>query len=175
MQVGETLVFSEVAEAQRALGDGWASPEDGGVWTVARNARIALRVANPGPAGVDVLLDVVPFVTRKHPKIVVEVWVNDERVATQVFRDAEPVHPLRVRLPLALLDENGRATLELRVHEPARPLDVGMSEDPRRLGVYLRSLTVAAPGARVTVSSGLPTLRSRLRRRVERALRYPAV
>jgi hypothetical protein len=170
VQVGETLVLSEASEAQRVLGDGWAEPEPMGVWTVEENAHIALRVSNPGPAGVDVVLDVAPFVTSKHPKLAVEAWARDQRVAVQVFRDAEPAHPLRVRLPAAVLDAQGRATLELRISEPARPLDVGLSEDPRRLGVCLRSLTITEPGAPASVKSGGTPLR-KLRRQVRRALR----
>lgn len=167
VQIGERLGFSEASEAQRILGDGWAAPEAAGVWTVEENASIALRVPDPGPAGVDVVLDVVPFVTRKHPKLEVEVWVREQRVVTQIFRDAKPADPLRAHLPVSMLDEEGRAMLELRLREPARPLDVGLSEDPRRLGVHLQSLTVTEPGARVTVNSGATTLR-RLRGKLRR-------
>jgi hypothetical protein len=170
MQAGDTLVISEASEVEQVLGDGWAVPEAKGVWTVEETASITLRVANPEPAGVDVVLGVVPFVTRKHPGLAVEVWVREQRVLAQVFRHAEPVHPLRVPLPAAMLDDQGRATLELRIRDPARPLDVGASEDPRRLGVYLQSLAMTAPGARVPVKSGITTLR-RLRRQVGRALR----
>jgi hypothetical protein len=170
LEVGQTLVFSEASQAERVLGDGWAAPEAAGIWTVEENARITFRVANPEPADVDVVLGVVPFVTRKHPKLAVEVWVREQQVAAQTFRDAEPGHPLRVRLPAAMLDEQGRATLELRVRDPARPLDVGHSQDPRRLGVCLQSLAITEPGARVTEKSGVTTLR-RLRRQVGRALR----
>jgi hypothetical protein len=68
-----------------------------------------------------------------------------------------------------MLDQAGRATLELRLSEPARPRDVGHSEDPRRLGVYLQSLAVTAPGARVAGKSGMTPL-GKLRRQVRRAL-----
>jgi hypothetical protein len=168
-RVGETLVLSQASGAEQVLGDGWAAPEATGAWTVEEHAWIGLRVANPEPAGVDVVLDVVPFVTPGHPKLSVEVWVSDQRVATQVFRDGEPARPLRVRLPAAMLDQAGRATLELRLSEPARPRDVGHSEDPRRLGVYLQSLAVTAPGARVAGKSGMTPL-GKLRRQVRRAL-----
>ena len=170
VQVGETIVLSEASEAERVLGDGWAAPEATGVWTVEENARIAFRVADPRPVGVDVVLDVVPFLTSKHPRLAVDVWLRGEKLATRVFRDGEPAHPLRVRLQAAMLDQDGHATLELRMHEPARPLDVGVSEDPRRLGVYLESLTIAEPGARVTVKPSVKTLR-RLWRQLGRALR----
>jgi hypothetical protein len=170
MQVGETLVFSDPVQAQRVLGDGWAAPENGGVWTVEENARIALQVSDPGAAGVDVVLDVVPFVTRSHPKLKVEVWVAAHRLATQVFRDGESAEPLRVRLPQAMIDESGRVTLELRLSDPASPRDVGYSEDPRRLGVYLQRLTITEPGARVTAHWGVTTFR-KLRRRLWRSAR----
>jgi hypothetical protein len=170
MHPGETLVISEAPESERLLGDGWAAPEATGVWSVEENAHITLRVADSEPAGVDVVLDVVPFVTPAHPRLTVEVWVREQQVAAQVFRDAEPPHPLRVRLSATMLDEHGRATLELRLSEPARPRDVGHSEDPRRLGVYLQSLSITEPGARIRAKPDATTLR-KLRRRVGRALR----
>jgi hypothetical protein len=170
IQVGETLVISESLESECLLGDGWAAPEASGAWTVEENARIALRVANSEPVDVDVVLDVVPFVTANHPRLSVEVWVRDERVATHLFRDGEPADPLRVRLPGAMMDEAGRAMLELRLSDPARPRDVGHSEDPRRLGVYLQSLAVTEPGARLTAKSGVTPLR-KVRRQLGRSRR----
>jgi hypothetical protein len=170
LRVGETLVFSAASQAQRVLADGWAAPEDMGAWTVAEKACIALRVARQAPADVDVVLDVLPFVTRKHPRLEVEVWVGEERLAAQVFHDAKPVHPLVVPLSAAMMNDEGGVTLELRLNEPARPRDVGYSEDPRRLGVYLQALAITEPGARVSVRPRVTTL-DKLRRRLRRPAR----
>jgi hypothetical protein len=170
IHVGETLVISESLESECLLGDGWAAPEATGAWTVEERARIALRVVGPKPVDVDVVLNLVPFVTNRNPRLSVEVWVREQRVATQVFRDGEPADPLCAHLLAGMMDEAGRATLELRLSEPSRPRDVGYSEDPRRLGVYLQSLAVTEPGARLTAKSGVTPLR-KLRRQLRRSQR----
>lgn len=168
VRVGETLVFSEGSEAEHLLGDGWAATEPTGAWTVEDTARIALRLADHNSGDVDVVLELAPFVTSDHPELAVEVWVREQRVAAQLFRYKEPAHPLHVRLPAALVDEAGRATLELRLSEPARPIDVGLSEDPRRLGVHLRSLAIREPSTGLAVKARAAAARRRLSRRLIR-------
>jgi hypothetical protein len=168
--VGDTISFSDESQADRVLGDGWAATEPTGVWTVDENARIDLRLAAPNPVDVDVVLDVLPFVASKHPKLTVDVWVGERLVATQVFRYGEPAHPLCVPLAAGLMDDDRRATLDLRLRKPGRPRDSGVGEDPRRLGVHLRSLSMTEPGARPTPTSPAVTLRT-LRQLLRRALR----
>jgi hypothetical protein len=170
LRVGETVVFTEGSKTEDLLGDGWAALEPTGVWTVEESAVISLRLADPKPVDVDVVLDLVPFVTRDHPELDVEVWARERRVAAHVFRYGDSGRPLRVHLPAALMDEEGRAVLELRVHEPARPIDVGLSEDPRRLGVHLQSLAITEPMADVIRRSRGASLR-RLRTELRRSLR----
>ena len=170
IRVGETVVFTEGSKAEDLLGDGWAALEPTGVWTVEETAVISLRLADPRPVDVDVVLDLVPFVTRDHPALGVEVWAHERRVAAHVFRYGDSGQPLRVHLPAAMMDEEGRAVLELRVHEPARPVDVGLSDDPRRLGVHLQSLAIRQPMTAAAVKSAAGTLR-KLRKQLRRSLR----
>jgi hypothetical protein len=117
---------------------------------------------------VDVVLDVVPFVTSDHPKLAVEAWVREQQISAHVFRHKEPAHPLRVRLPAELIDEEGRATLELRLFEPARPVDMGLSEDARRLGVHLRSLAIREPSTGFAMKAKVAAARRRLSRGLAR-------
>lgn len=170
VRVGEKLAVCEGSEAERLLADGWAQVEATGAWTVEEDARIALRLADAPPTGVDLVLDMMPFVTDQHPRLSVEAWARERRLAARVFRYAEPARPFRVHLPAGVIDDENRVTLDLRIREPARPVDVGFNEDPRRLGVHLRSLAVTSPSTEMATKSEVGTLR-KLRKQLGRSIR----
>ncbi len=155
--VGEEVHFCTGSGAERLLGEGWSAPEPTGVWTDGDEARLALRLTGSPPAAVELVLDVVPFLTPEHATLQVEVWMGEERVAVQTFRHGEAVRPLRVHLPDALMDAKRRVLLDLRLRHPVRPIDLGLSADPRRLGLHLRSLMFREPT--VSEGAGAPSLR----------------
>ncbi len=88
------------------------------------------------------VLDVVPFVTPEHEELTVDVWALDTHLARPVFHYDDVEDRLVLRLPPSVRDERGRTVLDFRFEDPARPVDLGVSSDARRLGLYLRSLTL---------------------------------
>jgi hypothetical protein len=55
-----------------------------------------------------------------------------------------------VRVPESVRDEFGRTVLDFHFDQPARPVDLGMSADERRLGLHLGSLTLEPPTEPIT-------------------------
>ena len=147
MRLGETVTFSEGSGAERFLGTGWSMLEPTGVWTVDETARLLVDVVGSAQGKVDVVLDVIAFVTPDHPRLDVEVWARDERLAAAVVRYGEADHSLSIDVRGAPVNGEGRVVLDLRLRDPARPVDLGLSSDPRRLGLHVRSLTVRAAAA----------------------------
>ena len=171
VRLGEVIPFAEGTRGERLLGDGWSTPEPTGVWTDGERACLVLDLTETVGSDLDVILNVLPFVSPEHPELEVEVSAYEQGLGTHVFRYGEDAdNVLHVQLSCALLDNGPRAVLDLRLHEPARPIDLGMSADPRRLGLHLRSLTVCRPGAAVTQGTGLHNLQ-RLRRQLRRVRR----
>ena len=147
VQLGETITFAEGSGAERLLGEGWADPEPTGVWTDGEKATLVLKLTGAPPGDVELALEVDPFVTPDHPELKVEVSAGGEQLGGRVFRHRRAVfrlgkghRPLRVLLPASVRDETGRVALELRIHDPASPLELGLSDDSRRLGLHLLSL-----------------------------------
>jgi hypothetical protein len=145
---GEEIVFSQGSGAERLLGEGWSGLESTGVWTDAEKASLVLEVAAAPPEDVELVLAVDPFVTPEHPELVVEASARGRQLGRRVFRHRRGLfgrgrghRALRVLLPASAKDETGRAVLELSLEDPASPLDLGLSDDARRLGLRLRSLT----------------------------------
>jgi hypothetical protein len=146
---GQEIVFSEGSGGERLLGEGWSGLEPTGVWSDGERASLVLKPPADLPGDVELVLAADPFVTPEHPELKVELFARDERLGGSVFRHrrlpfrrSRAHMPLHVVLPSSAQDEKGRAVLELRLQHPASPLDLGLSDDSRRLGLRLRSLTV---------------------------------
>jgi hypothetical protein len=145
VRLGERVVFAEGSGAERLLGDGWSSLEPTGVWTIGERAQLILDLTDIAPTDLELVLDVAAFVTPDHPELEVEALAREQRLAARVLRYGEADHSFRIQLPAAMMDEERRAVLDLYLRDPARPVDLGLSGGPRRLGVHLRSLTVGRP------------------------------
>jgi hypothetical protein len=146
LRPGERIVFAEGSGADRLLGEGWSELEPTGVWTVSEAASLILKPSAPAGLDVELVLGISAFVTRDHRKLELEVSVGGERLADHVFRHRRAHSRVHVPLPAAARDATGRAVLELGLGDPARPADLGVSEDVRRLGIHLRSLTMRRTG-----------------------------
>jgi hypothetical protein len=147
--VGGTVAFGEGSGAERLLLDGWSALEAKGVWTDGPQATLALTPAPARPGALELVLEGDPFVLPEHPELTVEAIVRGEKLGGRTFRHRRGARllrrrhpPLRVVVPAAARDDAGRLALELRLREPARPVDLGLSSDDRSLGFRLRSLTV---------------------------------
>jgi hypothetical protein len=146
VRLGDEIVFSEGSGAERLLGDGWSAIEPSGVWTDGERASLVLK-PTPAPLGsIELVLAVDPFVTPDHPELNVEVFAGGVKRGAEVFRHRRPAllqeRRLRVVLPASASDGMGRIVVELRLQDPVSPHDLGLSDDARRLGLRLRSLSV---------------------------------
>jgi hypothetical protein len=151
VQPGQLVVFGEGSDGERLLGGGWSLPDAAGVWTDGDRARLVLELGADPLSEAVLVLDVVPFVTPEHAELTVDVWAGDTHVARRVFRENDLEGRFVLRLPPSVRDERGRAVVDFRLDEPARPVDLGLGSDARRLGLHLRSLML---DGRLTVRVG---------------------
>jgi hypothetical protein len=176
LALGEMITFDAGSDAERLLGNGWSSLEPTGVWTEEETARLAFRLTDAPVANVCLVLDIEPFVTAEHRAIDTEIWLGAQRIASHTFRYGDPQRPLHIDISSASIDSAGGAVLEFKVREPARPVDLGVGSDPRRLGVHLRSLIVVEAGTVVEPDAGARAYRdpgtfAKLRSQLGRSLR----
>jgi hypothetical protein len=162
----EKIAFTEGSGAERLLGEGWSALEQTGVWTDGYQASVALRLTDLSPEAAELVVAVSAFVTPEHPELKVEVWALGERLAGRIFRLGEAQRLLRIPWPAAA--QSGRTLFELRVSDPARPVDLGLGDDPRRLGLHLEWLMVRERAWRTTLSDVIREKSANLRRRLER-------
>jgi hypothetical protein len=119
---------------------GWSFAESEGRWTDGAEATLALRTS--GDAG-DLAIDVtaLPLLHSEHPALDVEIWVNDRCVETWGYRlDQEAPASRRLVLPEDSLAHRDVLELGFVFREPCRPMELGLSDDPRRLGLFVTEL-----------------------------------
>lgn len=119
---------------------GWHEPEDFGVWSADRAAKIRLRLPEAS-AGVRVQMSLRAFVAPALSDLVVRLIVNgivrDSLIFDLVSHDQDVV--------LALDGDdilNRRVTIEIETSRQVRPMSVGHPHDQRRIAVAIRRLIV---------------------------------
>jgi len=142
VQRGQPVEFIAGSDGERLLAEGWFHPEPTGIWTDGDRARLVLDLGPEPMNEPDVVLDVAPFVTPEHPQLTVDVWSGDAQLARRVFRHDDVDNRLVLRLPPSDGGRSSRTVLDLHLDAPARPFDVRVNEDTRRLGLHLRTLTL---------------------------------
>lgn len=125
--------LSDGPTADSLCGPGWSFPEpEQGVWSDGAEAR--LLVPCRGAASVEVELQVLARHGGPRRSVAVRI---DGRVVRTIEATAEPDWPQVVILALPAADV---AEVAFVIHEPARPVDLGLNPDTRRLGVLVRRI-----------------------------------
>jgi hypothetical protein len=105
-------------------------------------------------------------VTSEHPELRVEVSALGEKLAGRVFRLGEAQRLFSIPWPAAA--QTSRTAFEFRCSDPARPIDLGLGDDPRRLGLHLEWLMVRRHTWSSTLSDVFREKSANLRRRLGR-------
>ena len=113
---------------------GWSGIESLGRWTDGPTADIAFLV-DPGQRDLLLQLQAGGFANSAGKTSSVDVSVNGRRVAT--WTPAVPPQILSARIPADAISSGGAVLVKLTIVRPASPSDVGISADPRKLGLFL--------------------------------------
>lgn len=129
---------------------GFSSIEQWGVWTDGELASIEMSLSSEAvPKTIELTL--MPFVNAEHPAMTVDLFVNGNLVSKRVFQHkpaatSQITGPTeRWSVPLAApFTQGGTLWLAFRIDAPCAPSAIGISNDTRRLGVGLVSITLSA-------------------------------
>jgi hypothetical protein len=121
------------------LGTGWSRPEQGFVWSVARQCELTLPPL-PGLGLRRVWLAATPLLHPDQlPAQLVTVLVNGAEIGTVAMRGPAV---LAFDLPASAVSAGGPIAVTLLLPNATKPSDLGPSVDERQLGISLRWLTV---------------------------------
>lgn len=131
--VGDRIDFARTGYPERYFTRGWSSPESWGTWTNGEIAELRLQPTKPHGA-LELVTEARAFVGPSLPAQVVDVMVNGNAVAQLTFESPDAVEK-RLRLPLSAVKPEGDIILTFRVPTAKSPAELGMSSDPRQLGI----------------------------------------
>ncbi|MHB8240385.1 MAG: nucleotidyltransferase family protein [Solirubrobacteraceae bacterium] len=147
VRMGETLDFADPETAHAHAAHGMWRAEGEGSWIAGRQARLIVELAEP-PSG-SLLLEVSAdgFLPEGVQRQRLGVTVNGSHLAELTLRAGEGLREEAVVLPAATLGRNTSLDIVLSAPDAVSQTQLGLADDDRSIGVYLRSLRVRAPGA----------------------------
>lgn len=151
--LGTGMNFGERDKATAFLGAGWSSPERGGCWSNDKRSVVRLPVSYFTIPTKDFALTVRGF-ARVRPDMaeqVIEVIVNGQAIGAMRFTETHKSKEFIFLLGTAI-DRVQEIVIEFRYSDPRSSVELGLSNDPRRLAFFLERMVVA----------GAPPRRSRL-------------
>jgi hypothetical protein len=148
----------------RGFGDGWAFPDDWGIWTQGPRSLLALALRSRSKKDATLALWIGSVCIGPDDSLDAELFVDGTHVSTRSFSDPYREYVWRFTLPEEALDRQS-ANVTLVVHNPRSPTSIGWSGDDRPLGLHLRAVSLGS-----VPSSG--TVRRLIRRFLWRARAY---
>lgn len=125
---------------------GWYSPEDWGVWSKGKLARLNIDARQlPDINGLVLQLDANVFVTPSHPQQRVKVSVDGQLVAE--YRVVYPATTLTMNIPIdqTQIESGQRIPIDFALPDAISPEAVGAGADTRVVALGLVSLRIEAP------------------------------
>ena len=146
--IGTPLVFSTAGNGYTVATSGWSAPEPWGTWTDANSASLMLRLAIVSETPMKLDFFAHAFLVPVHPKLAVIASVNGKVLKHFYFTypdgTSDAMHS--VTIPAAVVAaSNGVLNIKFSIDKPVSPASVGLSPDPRKLGlgmVWLKVSTV---------------------------------
>ena len=132
------------------LSYGWSAPEPGGVWTEGEQANLVVPV-HPcridAAATLEVVIEGEVFAGLPPANPVVRAFINGVPACQEPpAPEANPATlRLRTSLPWDAFEGGQILAISIDIANPQRPCDCGMNGDQRRLGFFLKQISISPP------------------------------
>jgi hypothetical protein len=146
----------------RGFGDGWAFPDEWGIWTQGHGASLALALPGGFKRNPKLALSIGSVCIGPDDSLKVELFVDGAHVATRSFSDPYREYVWRFTVPEEALERQS-ANVTLVVHDPRSPTSIGWSGDDRPLGLHLRAVSFGSVRGSGSVGRLIRRLLSRMR------------
>lgn len=136
--VGSVINFTTNGNSSFYIGEGWSHAEEWGTWTDGDRAMLRIRFAEAPKRPLRLNAQLLPFLHATHPQMQARVRVGGDEIALWTLASAE-FAAVCATIPAEKLRETD-CEITLEILNPASPLELGISNDPRRLGVGVLSV-----------------------------------
>lgn len=143
LKVGETITFTDSKAG--GMANGWSRPEAGGTWSASDNATLYFDYEEKFDRGLRLGISMLAFVNEQNPNVALKLLANGTAISEIDFDLQNPRGDYTVRISPETLSKNpGKVKLEFRILNAAVPKDLGISQDIRKLGVFLKKITTSS-------------------------------
>jgi hypothetical protein len=140
LRLGEALELADLDD-YRGFGDGWAYPDEAGIWTLGSQSDLAVVLDGVKESDHLLALSLGGVCAGSEAPLRVELLLNGKPVASRSFSQDDPV-TWHIDLPARVLADD-KLDFSFRIDEPRSPLAIGWStDDDRPLGVLIRAVTL---------------------------------
>jgi hypothetical protein len=124
-------------------GTGWGVPEEWGVWTIGEKANLNLQVDLSSKSSLKIYITSNSFLAQKHDTQKVTILVNNSFIGTMRYTLASNLKTRVYEIPNDLLKTLSESiSLDFLIDNPVSPASLGVSGDPRELGMGLISIKI---------------------------------
>jgi hypothetical protein len=116
---------------------GWSAPESWGTWSVGNKAFISLLLSDAPDQDTELLIDANAFLAKKHRQLQVDVSVNQFELGTLKYDEQSKSGVRILKIPKAVINKDGKILIRFDFKNPKSPVELGVSEDIRQLGLGL--------------------------------------
>jgi hypothetical protein len=139
--IGERISFAQGGTSLKYTWFGWSGVEPWGTWTEGSNSFVLLKLSDIPDRDMALSIEGQAFLTDKHPIQDIEVLVNRHPVETLRYAFPASVDTRVITIPQSFIREKkGLLIIEFKIKSPKSPAEMGLSADPRLLGLGLVSL-----------------------------------
>ncbi|MVX62874.1 hypothetical protein GKZ28_04045 [Clostridium chromiireducens] len=119
------------------LSDGWASPEEWGVWSNGKEAGIELIMNKFNKEKDFTFRGVFSGYVIKEPQVI-QVYINDAFAEDWEFISLNSGEEKSVTIPKEMLKDNNTLNIRFKISNPISPASLGKSNDNRELGISMQ-------------------------------------
>jgi len=139
--LGDAIRFANTGNGAGYRGPGWAESEAWGTWSDGGPSTARLSTVWDRKADLMLAVRARGFVAPQLPRQYAEVLVNGQRVGTLSF-DTFDIVEQKLRLPAAVIGNSENIEIAFLVRTARSPAELGLSDDQRRLGIGVESMTL---------------------------------
>ncbi len=136
---GQTLRFGLEGDSQPYQSLGWSYAEHGATWTMGSDATLYLQLP-PTFSATHLRFSFLAYTPAQHPSLPFSIEMNGTQLGAFTTSAAAPLSRLDIPVPPALLRPLTR--IDFLTPNAVSPTSLGLSDDLRRLGLALRTLSL---------------------------------
>ncbi len=124
--------------------NGWASPEENGIWSDSREACLSFKMPDLAAQSLKLKINSCAFVNESHPFQEIDLYIGDNYLKSLKYTLSENRMIRSILIPANfILQDDSRVMIRFRMNNPVSPCTLGLCADERCLGIYLISVELS--------------------------------